>query len=156
MAAIQMDDDMVCVKSYDGQEFTITKRDLQLSSFLTKQLNEIKAPPYVLICDNDKLQGHLLQLIIEWLIHHQGVAPNFQVKPLRSKYMQDVCDDKWDADFLDKMVPPKSLYGLISASHFLEIESLTNQLCAKLASLIKGQPLELIKPILTSLSTPPA
>ncbi len=54
-----------------------------------------------------------------------------------------------DADFIDKIGETRqTLYDLILAANYMDIKSLLHLGCAKVASLIKGQPLEKIKEIL--------
>jgi hypothetical protein len=63
--------------------------------------------------------------------------------------MADVCPHKPDAAMIDKVGEVKqNLYDLILAANYLDIKSLLHLGCAKVASLIKGQPLEKIKEIL--------
>ncbi len=82
--------------------------------------------------------------------HHQGVEPPIIPKPLRSKEMKQVVTDEWDAKFIDKIGENrKALYDVILAANYMDIKSLLHLGCAKVASLIKGQPLEKIKEILT-------
>lgn len=54
-----------------------------------------------------------------------------------------------DADYIDKIGETRQqLYDLILAANYMDIKSLLHLGCAKVASLIKGQPLEKIKEIL--------
>jgi hypothetical protein len=64
--------------------------------------------------------------------------------------MRDVVSDKWDAVFIDAVGDGdrQTLYDLILAANYLDIKSLLHLGCAKVASLIKGQPLEKIKDVL--------
>lgn len=60
-----------------------------------------------------------------------------------------MCPHKWDADYIDKIGETRQqLYDLILAANYMDIKSLLHLGCAKVASLIKGQPLEKIKEIL--------
>merc|ERR1719424_2431907 len=82
--------------------------------------------------------------------YHKGDEPPIIEKPLRSKFMKDVCKDKWDADYIDKIGENRQqLYDLILAANYMDIKSLLHLGCAKVASLIKGQPLDKIKEILS-------
>jgi len=70
-------------------------------------------------------------------------------KPLRSKKMKEVVKVPWDADFIDKIGEVRQdLYDVILAANYMDITGLLHLGCAKVASLIKGQPLERIKEIL--------
>lgn len=48
----------------------------------------------------------------------------------------------------------QALYDLILAANYMDIQSLLHLGCAKVASLIKGQPLEKIKDILSASARP--
>ncbi len=94
-------------------------------------------------------KGAILTLVVEYMLHHQGIEPPIVEKPLRSKKMSDVCKDKWDAAFIDTIGEDRQkLYDLILAANYMDIKSLLHLGCAKVASLIKGMPLEKIKDIL--------
>jgi len=93
--------------------------------------------------------GAILELVVNYMKEHKGVEPPIIEKPLRSKVMKDVCPHKWDADYIDKIGETRQqLYDLILAANYMDIKSLLHLGCAKVASLIKGQPLEKIKEIL--------
>jgi len=94
-------------------------------------------------------KGAILDLVVQYMTHHAGVEPPIIEKPLRSKLMKDVCKDKWDAEFIDNIGNNRQqLYDLILAANYMDVKSLLHLGCAKVASLIKGQPLEKIKDIL--------
>jgi len=97
----------------------------------------------------------ILVEVIAYMNHHKGVEPPIIEKPLRSKVMKDVCKDPFDAEFIDRIGDNRqALYDLILAANYMDIKSLRHLGCAKVASLIKGQPLEKIKDILST--GPPA
>jgi S-phase kinase-associated protein 1 len=89
--------------------------------------------------------------VVKFMEHHKGTEPPIVEKPLRSKVMKEVCKDEWDATFIDAVGEVRQdLYDLILAANYLDIKSLLHLGCAKVASLIKGQPLEKIKEILST------
>jgi len=93
--------------------------------------------------------GDILKLLVEYMNHHKGTEAEIVEKPLRAKEMKAVCKDAWDANFIDTVGENRQqLYDLILAANYMDIKSLLHLGCAKVASLIKGQPLEKIKDIL--------
>ena len=93
----------------------------------------------------------ILQHIVRYMEHHKGKEPELVEKPLRSKLMKDVCKDAWDAEFIDKIgADRQQLYDVILAANYMDIPALLHLGCAKVASLIKGQPLDKIKDILST------
>lgn len=103
------------------------------------------------------MAANILAEIVAYMTHHRGVEPPIVEKPLRSKVMKDVCKDPFDADFIDRIGDNRqALYDLILAANYMDIKSLLHLGCAKVASLIKGQPLEKIKDILSTGTKPAA
>lgn len=91
----------------------------------------------------------IMELLCDFIVHHEGIDIPCIEKPLRSKIMRDVCLDVWDADFIDAVAECRQrLYDLIHDSNALEMKGLVHLGCAKTAALIKGQPLEKIAGIL--------
>ena len=100
--------------------------------------------------------GDILELVIGYMNHHNGTEPPLVDKPLRSKVMKDVCKDPYDASFIDDIGENRQqLYDLILAANYMDVKSLLHLGCAKVASLIKGQPVEKIKEILAQGSKGP-
>jgi S-phase kinase-associated protein 1 len=94
--------------------------------------------------------------VVEYMNQHKGVQPPIVEKPLWSNVMADVCSDPWDAAFIDRVDEVRqTLYDLILAANYMDVKSLLHLGCAKVASLIKGQPLEKIKDILLADPLPP-
>ena len=88
--------------------------------------------------------------IIEYLVHHKGTEPSLPEKPLKSNVMKNVCEDPWDAEYIDKVGERRQLlYDLILAANYMDIKSLLHLGCAKVATLLKGVPLEKIREVLS-------
>jgi S-phase kinase-associated protein 1 len=101
------------------------------------------------------VRGDILAKVVEYLVYHKGVESQAPDKPLRSAVMKDVCKDPWDADYIDRIgANRQQLYELILAANYMDIKTLLHLGCAKVASLIKGQPLEKAKDILMKGETP--
>ena len=133
--------------SKDGESFEVEKKNAFTSNLIKTSMDtditalEIPLPG---------VKGKILKLVLEYMNHHKGTEPPIIEKPLRSKQMKDVCKDSWDAEFIDKTGENRQyLYDLILAANYLDVKSLLHLGCAKVASLIKGQPLERIKDILS-------
>jgi len=96
------------------------------------------------------VKGEILAKIVEYVNYHKGVDPGIPDKPLRSKIMKEVCSQHpWDADFIDAIGAQRQLlYDVILGANYMDIKSLLHLGCAKVASLIKGVPLNKIKNIL--------
>jgi len=146
-----LDDDKDAAKplklvSKDKKEFTVERKQAFISTLVKTSLeNDDKADEVPI----PGVTGAILDLVVAYMKEHKGVEPPIIEKPLRSKVMKDVCPHKPDADYIDKIGDNRQqLYDLILAANYMDIKSLLHLGCAKVASLIKGQPLEKIKEIL--------
>jgi len=132
--------------SKDKKEFTVEKKFAQISTLVKTTLEQDTSATEVPI---PGVTSAILAKVIEYMEHHKGTEPPIIPKPLRSKEMKMVCSDSWDAAYIDKIGDTRQdLYDLILAANYMDIKSLLHLGCAKVASLIKGQPLEKIKDIL--------
>jgi len=132
--------------SKDKKEFIVERKQAFISTLVKTSLeNDDKAEEVPI----PGVTGAILDLVVAYMKEHKGVEPPIIEKPLRSKVMKDVCPHKPDADYIDKIGDNRQqLYDLILAANYMDIKSLLHLGCAKVASLIKGQPLEKIKEIL--------
>jgi len=133
--------------SKDKKEFVIEKKYANISNLVKITLDQDPGAAEVPI---PGVESAILDKVIEYMKHHKGQEPPIIPKPLRSKEMKQVCSDPWDATYIDKIGETRQeLYDLILAANYMDIKSLLHLGCAKVASLIKGQPLEKIKDILS-------
>jgi len=146
-----LDDDtgptrMLKLNSKDGKSYTVERKHAFISNLIKTGLeNDDKADEFPV----PGVTSAVLEKVVEYLSHHKGTEPPIIEKPLRSKVMRDVCSDKWDAEYIDRIGETRQLlYDLILAANYMDIKGLLHLGCAKVASLIKGQPLEKIKEIL--------
>jgi S-phase kinase-associated protein 1 len=134
------------LNSKDGKGFPVDRKHAFISNLIKTGLeNDDKADEFPV----PGVTAPILEKVVEYMTHHKGTEPPIIEKPLRSKVMRDVCQDKWDAEFIDRIGETRQvLYDLILAANYMDIKGLLHLGCAKVASLIKGQPLEKIKEIL--------
>jgi len=147
--SLSLDDDVGTIKlvSKDGKDFSLEKKYVFISTLVKTSLETDATASEVPMLG---VKGDILSKVVDYMIHHKGSEPPIIEKPLRSKIMKDVCKDAWDADYIDKIGENRQqLYDLILAANYMDIKSLLHLGCAKVASLIKGQPLEKIKDILS-------
>lgn len=149
-AGLSLDDVTGTLKivSKDKKEYDVERKHAFISTLIKTSLDTDPSATEVPI---PGVQSNILTEVIAYMNHHKGVEPPIIEKPLRSKVMKDVCKDPFDADFIDRIGENRqSLYDLILAANYMDIKSLLHLGCAKVASLIKGQPLEKIKDILST------
>ena len=136
----------IVLKSSDEKSFTLEKKSAFISKLVSQALENDSNATEVPI---PGAKGAILDLVVQYMVHHAGTEPPIVEKPLRSKVMKDVCKDAWDAEFIDTIGNNRQqLYDVILAANYMDVKSLLHLGCAKVASLIKGQPLEKIKDVL--------
>lgn len=149
-----LDDDdsgtiVLASKPSDGaQKITLPKKHAFISVLVKTSIENDQGATEVPL---PGVEGAILKEVVKYMEHHKGVEPPIVEKPLRSKVMKEVCQDSWDADYIDVIGEDRQkLYDVILAANYMDIKSLLHLGCAKVASLIKGQPLEKIKDILAT------
>jgi len=151
-AALSLDADessgasQITLVSKDDRRFTVERKHAYVSNLIKTSIEQDPSASEVTMMG---AKGDILAKVVEYIQHHKGQEPPVLEKPLRSKVMKELCKDPWDADFIDKIGEDRqALYDLILVANYMDIKSLLHLGCAKVASLIKGQPLEKIKDIL--------
>merc|ERR1711951_163258 len=84
----------------DGTEFEVPRKAAMMcnlvKSILEGDANAKKIPI-------KKVRGDILDLIVQYLKHHNGKKPEEIAKPIRSVKMERIVADKWDAEYINKM-----------------------------------------------------
>jgi len=139
---------LVSKEGENGKKVTLVKKHAFISVLVKTSIENDQAAKEVPL---PGVEGPILAEVVNYMQHHKGVEPPIVEKPLRSKVMKEVCQDAWDADYIDAIGDDRQkLYDVILAANYMDIKSLLHLGCAKVASLIKGQPLEKIKDILAT------
>jgi len=128
----------------DGGWFPINIKALKLSKLLCIQA---ELHPFEAITVN-KVSKHIMSLVAEYLIHHNGKEPAEIAKPVRSINMYKIVEDPWDAWFANKM-SKREVFQVILAANYIDCQSLLHLGCAKIATLIKGRTPEEIRQVLS-------
>ena len=88
------------------------------------------------------VQKEILEKVIEFCTHHVNDPMQDIEKPLKSQNMFEVVSE-WDANYIE--VDQATLFAIILAANYLDIPSLLDLSCAKVASMIKGKTPEEIR-----------
>merc|ERR1712034_199395 len=82
------------------------------------------------ICEGDKtadeieikkVNGPILNLVVEYLKHHDGKVPAEITKPIRSVKMEKLVEDPWDAEFISKPTK-KIIFQIILGANYMDIK----------------------------------
>jgi S-phase kinase-associated protein 1 len=124
----------VTLVSFEGQQFDIPKKLALMSGYLSEFES---CDEYEAVVPLPNIKSDILQRVIEFLQHHVGTPMADIDKPLKSTIMSENVADVWDAAFVDQ--PQDTIFELILAANFLDIKSLLDLTCAKVASMIRGK-----------------
>jgi len=142
------DQDTIVLISSDEpnpQRFEMTKKAAVMCNLVKSILDGDASAKEIPI---KKVRGDILALIVEYLKRHNGKKPAEIAKPIRSVKMEKIVEDKWDAEFINKM-SKKIIFQVILGANYMDLPSLLHLGCAKIATLIKGKSPEEIKNILS-------
>ena len=123
---------MVKLMTSDGELVEVPKDDAMHSTLIRGIIEDSGAEEDIPLPQVKK--AILEKIIVYWKYISQNAAPEID-KPLRSNQLSDVVNE-WYADYVN--VEQELLFELILAANFLDIKSLLELACAKVASVIKG------------------
>jgi len=127
------------LQSQDGQVFKVSK-DVAIQSALIKTMwNGDKSETSIPL---PNVRGQILKKVITYMQYHHKNPPKEIEKPLKSANMREVVSE-WDANFVE--VDQETLFELILAANYMDIKSLLDLTCARVASMIKGKTPEEIR-----------
>lgn len=133
------DDDQLNLISQDQTSFTVSTKVACLSE-LVKTMAETDQDERNIPLPNVK--ANVLAKVVEYLNYHVNNPAAEIDKPLKSANMTEVVS-QWDAQFVE--VDQELLFELILAANYMDIKSLLDLTCAKVASMIKGKTPEQIR-----------
>jgi len=134
--------------SKDGQEIMVPKKHAFISVLVKTSVENDPTETEVPL---PGVEGSILKEVVKYMEHHKGTELPPVESPLKSTNMAEVCTDEWDANFIDDLGDIRQdLYDLILAANYMDIKSLLHLGLAKVASLIKGKPLDKLKEILST------
>ena len=144
-AAAQEEEDsrMVALVSQEGDSFNVSMAVARMSELVKTMIDDDQD-------DADETQeiplpnvkATVLSKVIEFCTHHHANPMAEIEKPLKSANMHEVVVE-WDANFVD--IEQELLFELILAANYMDIKSLLDLTCAKVASMIKGKTPEEIR-----------
>jgi S-phase kinase-associated protein 1 len=131
-------DDIVFI-SQEGERFAVGRRVAHMSELVRTLTEDSGSSEEVPLMD---VKSPVLAKVIEFCSHHvDNKLPEIE-KPLRSANLADIVPE-WDAKFVE--VEQEMLFELILAANYMDIKSLLDLTCAKVASMIKGKSPEEIR-----------
>ncbi|KDO29287.1 hypothetical protein SPRG_05824 [Saprolegnia parasitica CBS 223.65] len=122
--------------SQDGDSFEVARDVACVSELVKAMLADDEGDDTVREIPLPNVKSPVLAKVIEFCNHHHTTPMEEIEKPLKSGDMRDVVSE-WDAAFVE--VEQDTLFELILAANYMDIKSLLDLSCAKVATLIKGK-----------------
>jgi S-phase kinase-associated protein 1 len=126
--------DYIKLQSKEGKEFTLTKKQAEISVLLKSTIQDFQGDIVVPLSEMDE---KTTQKVVDYLVQFDGQMPPEIEKPLKSANMKEVTDS-WSAEFIDAL-SLEELVDLTVAANFMELQPLLDLTCAKIASMCKDK-----------------
>jgi S-phase kinase-associated protein 1 len=120
--------------SSDNQKIQIDSKSAERSHLLKGLIADYNQKDDIPLPD---IKYDILKKVVEYLAHYKDKEPQQIPKPLPSQDLKEVTDE-WDVNFINGM-ELDSVFDLINAANYMDISSLLDLACAKIASLMKGK-----------------
>ena len=131
----------VILRSAEGTDFKVS-RGVALMSALVKNMLEGSDESEEINVPLPLVKNDILERVISFCVHHEN-SPMAEIdKPLKSSNMSENVDE-WDAKFIDQ--PQDIIFELILAANYMDIKSLLDLSCAKVATFVRGKTPEEIR-----------
>ena len=135
--------------SSDGVEFTIDRETVKQSEFINATMENDSQATDITV----NVPSNALGKILDYMNYHVKNPVSKIQRPLKSIKFEDCVTDSWDVEFINSIVKD-DLVDLISYSNYMDIPSLLDLSCAKIASLLKGKSPDEIRGMFAGLSGP--
>eukprot|EP00811_Abedinium_folium_P013790 NODE_22833_length_692_cov_5.842478.p1 GENE.NODE_22833_length_692_cov_5.842478~~NODE_22833_length_692_cov_5.842478.p1 ORF type:complete len:164 (+),score=56.10 NODE_22833_length_692_cov_5.842478:77-568(+) len=131
--------EVVKLKSSQGEVFEM-EADVACMSTLIKNMVEDGTDEEIPL---PNVKTAILSKVIDYCKYHKDNPPEEIQKPLKSTNLVECGVSEWDSEYVN--IEQEVLFELILAANYLDIKSLLDLTCAKVASMIKGKNTEEIR-----------
>mmetsp|Transcript_6452 Transcript_6452/g.9686 ORF Transcript_6452/g.9686 Transcript_6452/m.9686 type:complete len:172 (+) Transcript_6452:20-535(+) len=128
--------------SLEGKRFELPRETAMMSVLVKEMIDEEEGEDSTPEIPLPNVKSTVLEKVIEFCTRHVKEPMNEIEKPLKSANMNEVVSE-WDAKFVE--LDQELLFELILAANYMDIKSLLDLTCAKVASMIKGKTPEEIR-----------
>ena len=136
-----MDSANLVLVSSDNQKIEIDSESAQKSHLLKGLLSDYSNQQEPIHLPDIKFD--ILKKVVEYLTYYKDKTPKDIPKPMPSANLSEVIDE-WDVNFINS-IELDNVFDLINAANYMDIPSLLDLSCAKIASLMKGKTIQEIK-----------
>ncbi len=122
--------------SSDNQKIELDTESAQKSHLLKGLMTDFNSQQQEPIQLPD-IKYDILKKVVEYLTYYKDKTPKDIPKPMPSANLSEVIDE-WDVNFINS-IELDNVFDLINAANYMDISSLLDLSCAKIASLMKGK-----------------
>ena len=120
--------------SADNQKIQIDFKSAERSHLLRGLLADYEDNKEIPLPD---VKYNILKKVVEYLTYYKDKEPAQIPKPLPSVNLNEFTNE-WDVNFINS-IELDGVFDLINAANYMDINSLLDLACAKIASLMKGK-----------------
>ena len=130
-----MESTNIVLVSSDNQKIEIDTESAQKSHLLKGLITDFNSQQEPIQLPDIKYD--ILKKVVEYLTYYKDKVPKDIPKPMPSANLSEVIDE-WDVNFINN-IELDNVFDLINAANYMDIPSLLDLSCAKIASLMKGK-----------------
>eukprot|EP00474_Spongospora_subterranea_P008971 CRZ09429.1 hypothetical protein [Spongospora subterranea] len=127
-------DSAISIVSKDGQKFHVTRSVAVMSEYI-KSCLELDQENLTIPLKN--VEGQVLKPIVDWMVYHSSTPSRVISRPLHSSNLVEIVG-LWDAEYVEAM-SLELTFQVLLAANYLNLQSLVELCCAKVASLMLGK-----------------
>ena len=137
----------IALLAQDNSKVWVNRNDAKLSKLVKAAVESDDDAREIPISEHSE---KTLAFVVEYLHHQKGVEAEPISSPLTSNHLESHCKDPWDVEFIERVqaASKQQLYDVTNCAYYMDIPCLTRLGAAKVALMIKGQPLSKIKEIM--------
>eukprot|EP00448_Togula_jolla_P022493 CAMPEP_0170590944 /NCGR_PEP_ID=MMETSP0224-20130122/12138_1 /TAXON_ID=285029 /ORGANISM="Togula jolla, Strain CCCM 725" /LENGTH=223 /DNA_ID=CAMNT_0010914771 /DNA_START=94 /DNA_END=766 /DNA_ORIENTATION=- len=135
-----LEGELLKLKSSQGEIFEVEPEVACMSTLIKNMVDDSGTDEEIPL---PNVKTAILSKVIDYCKFHKENPPEEIQKPLKSTNLKDCGVSEWDSEYVN--IEQEVLFELILAANYLDIKSLLDLTCAKVASMIKGKNTEEIR-----------
>lgn len=142
VTVVGLDDDEdteITLVSGDEVEYKVLTKVAKLSGLVNTMIDGDSAATHIPL---PNVKGNILMMVVDYLKEIHENPPKEIEKPINSKIMTEIVDEK-SAAFVE--VSQETLFELLLVANYMDIKPLLDLVCAKIGSMITGSTVEEIR-----------
>lgn len=133
---------LLTIRTNDGQQLEVPSENLAISNLIQMLTDTMEGEGEEIPLYN--VSYSIFCKVLEFTSHYHNDPMKTIDKPLKDNHLPV---QKWYMDYIVSFQPGDSLYTLLDAASYLDIEPLQDLVCARIASLIQGVECDELKTI---------